>query len=189
MIHSPIPFSDTTAAAIGKLGDVSTLLAPNLFHHLYLKQAQAQFPNAKTVCGTGMANKRKTLHIDETFDETLPGALSDDFDHVMVEGAPKFDELVLFHRDSKTLIVADYFFNVHETQGLITPLILRMTGTYKKATQSKLWRRMTEDRVAMERSARAVLALDYKRVVMCHGDVVEEGRNFSAQALAWLLGS
>ncbi len=187
MIHSPIAFSDETAAAIGQLGEVSTLLAPNLFHHLYLSQAQAQFPNAKTTAGIGMAKKRKNLRIDETFGAQLPKTLSADFDHVMIEGSPKFDELVLFHRASRTLIVADYFFNVHDTKGLLTPLVLKMTGSYKKATQSKLWRKMTEDKNAMAESARAVLAMDYKRVIMCHGDVVEDGRAFTTASLDWLL--
>ena len=187
MVHSPIAFSEKTAAAIGQLGEVSTLLAPNLFHHLYLEKAQAQFPDAQTLCGEAMRQKRKALRIDATFGETLPGPLSDDFDHVMIKGAPKFDELVLFHRASRTLIVADYFFNMHDTEGLLTSLVLRMTGSYKKATQSKLWRKMTKDRAAMAESAQAVLALDYQRVIMCHGDVVEEGREFTTASLQWLM--
>ncbi len=187
MVHSPLSFCDETAAAIGELGEVSTLLGPNLFHHLYLGKAQEQFPDAKTVCGASMASKRASLRIDETFGERLPGALSDDFEHVMIGGAPKFDELVLFHRASRTLIVADYFFNIHDTKGLLSPLILKMTGTHKKATQSTLWRRVTKDREAMANSARAVLALDYQRVIMCHGDVVEDGREFTTASLDWLL--
>ncbi|MCP4444250.1 MAG: hypothetical protein GY811_02745 [Myxococcales bacterium] len=97
-----------------------------------------QFPDARTVCGQAMASKIKGLTVDETFGEDLPDSLSADFDHVMIEGAPKFDELVLFHRKTRTLLVGDYFFNVHETRGWLTPLILKMTGSYKKPTQSKL---------------------------------------------------
>mgnify|MGYP003633092769 CR=1 FL=1 len=187
MVHSPISFSEETAAAIGALGEVTTLLAPNLFHHLYLEKAQSQFPDARTFAGSGMASKRKGLRVDETFGAKLPGTLSHDFDHVMIEGAPKFDELVLCHRASRTLIVADYFFNIHDTKGLLSPLVLKMTGSYKRATQSKLWRKMAEDREAMARSARAVLDLDYQRVIMCHGEVVEDGREFTRASLDWLL--
>lgn len=189
MIHSPVAFSDETAAAIGQLGEPSILLAPNLFHHLYIQRAQAQFPNALTVAGPGMTEKVKTLQIDATYGPTLPGKLSEDFEHVMIEGAPRFNELVLLHRASKTLLVADYFFNIHDTKGLLTSLVLRMTGTHGKAAQSKLWRRMTKDKAAMAKSAKAVLALDYQRVVMCHGDVVEDGRDFTATSLEWLVGS
>ncbi|MCP4444249.1 MAG: hypothetical protein GY811_02740 [Myxococcales bacterium] len=46
---------------------------------------------------------------------------------------------------------------------------------------------MTKDRAAMAASARSVLALDYQRVIMCHGEVVEDGRDFTTSALAWLL--
>lgn len=189
MIHSPVAFSDETAAAIGQLGEVKTLLAPNLFHHLYMARAQAQFPDALTIGGPGLAEKVKTLRIDATYGSALPGNLGDDFEHVLIEGAPRFSELVLLHRESRTLLVADYFFNIQDAEGILTPLILRMTGSYKKATQSKLWRRMTKDKAAMAASARAVLALDYQRVVMCHGAVVDDGREFTAASLQWLLES
>jgi hypothetical protein len=189
LVHSPIDFSGEMAASIGKLGEVSTLLAPNLFHHLFLGDAQNHFPDAQTICGAGMAKKKKDLRIDATFGDSLPGTLSDDFDHVMIEGAPRFDELVLLHRPSKSLIVADYFFNIHETEGLLSPLVLRMTGSYKKATQSKLWRKMTKDRDAMVKSAKAVLDLDFERVIMGHGDVVDDGRAFTKESLQWLLAT
>ncbi len=189
LIYSPNSALDAEVAAeIGALGEVTTLLSPNLFHHLFLQRAQELFPNAQTLGGEGLQAKNKGLRIDQTYGATVPEVLSKNFEVVRIEGAPRFDEVVLLHRRSKTLIVADYFFNVHETKGFLTPTILRMTGSYKRSTQSKLWRKMTKDREAMKASANAVLALDYKRVVMSHGTPVEDGCDFTRQSLSWLVG-
>ncbi len=128
----------------------------------------------------------RNLSIHETVQDQLPADLENDLAAVFIHGAPRLSEIVLFHQRSKTLLVADYFFNVQQTQGILTPLMLKLFGTYKKPTQSKLWRKVTKDRDAMKLSAEKVLAHDYQRVIMCHGEIVEDGREFTRAGLAWL---
>jgi len=186
LVHSPIAFTDEQAAAIERLGEVRYVLAPNLYHNLFLASAAARFPGAKVLGAPGMDRKVKNVAFDEIVESELPASLASDFDLVQIGGVPSFNEMVLFHRSSRSLLVADYFFNIQESKGWMTPWVLRMTGSYKKATQSKLWRKATKDREAMAQSAREVLALDFQRVVMCHGEVVEDGRDFAQASLQWL---
>ncbi len=185
-LHSPVRLSTEVIAAIKKLGEVRFLMAPNLFHHLFMGAASEAFPQARVLACPGLQEKCPNLTIHKTVEDELPADLQSELSAVFIRGAPRMSEIVLFHERSKTLLVTDYFFNVQQTQGMLTPLMLKMFGTYKKPTQSKLWRKMTKDRDAMKLSAEKVLAHDYRRVIMCHGEIVEDGREFTRAGLAWL---
>ena len=102
---------------------------------------------------------------------------------------PGLDEHVFFHPTSRTLVVADLVFNVHACPGLGMPLFLRLVGAWKKLAQSRVWRFATKDRAAAAASIDEVLAWDFDRLVMAHGDVIESGaREQLAEALHWLRG-
>jgi hypothetical protein len=187
LLHSPVSLNPEVVAAVQKSGQVTRILAPNLYHHLFLSEAQAKFPSAQTIAPVGLSEKSKDLRVDSSFDPTHLPDLGEDFSCVLIEGATRFSEVVLLHKPSQTLIVGDYFFNIQRTRGLLTPWLLRLTGSYKKATQSKLWRKVTDDKALMKKSAQAVLDLDFRRVIMCHGDVIEDGREMAKCSLSWLL--
>jgi hypothetical protein len=187
LIHNPVAFSPETAAAISRLGEVAVILAPNLFHNLFVKRAAALFPDAQIVGPRGIDKKLPGVNFSEFIEEGPSARLGPDFEHVFIGGSPKMNEVVLHHRATSSLIVADYFFNIHETEGFLTPFVLKyFSGAYKKPAQSKLWRAVTKDRAAAKRSAEQVLALDLGRIIMCHGEDVEEGRALASAALRWL---
>jgi len=50
-----------------------------------------------------------------------------------------------------------------------------------------LWRKVTDDKALMKQSAQSVLKLDFRRIIMCHGDVIEDGRAMAERSLSWLL--
>lgn len=189
LIHSPVTLSDEIVNQVRKLGKVSILVSPNLYHHLSLSRTQAQFPEARTVAPRGLSEKVEGLTVDEEISDALPPELASDFDFVAIEGASRFNEFVLMHRPSQSLLVGDYFFNIQRTRGLLTPTLLRLTGTYKVAAQSRLWRRITEDRAKMKQSALSVLALPFQRIIMCHGDILDDGRQTATASLSWITES
>lgn len=189
LLYSPIRFTDEVVSEIKKLGEVSTLFAPNLYHNSFIASAQQHFPSAKLVGPSGMQKRVKRLSVDREVGEGEAEPFGPDFRAVFVGGAPKFNEILLQHRPSGTLLVADYFFNIHETKGFLTPFILdKLSGALKKPAQSKLWRKAVVDEQAMRRSAETLLSLEFRRIVMCHGTVLEDGREMSERELAWLVG-
>jgi hypothetical protein len=56
-----------------------------------------------------------------------------------------------------------------------------------KPTQSKLWRKVVKDRKAARQSAEQVLALDFQRVLVGHGQPIENGREVAEESLKWLV--
>ena len=187
LIHSPIEFSDEVLAAIRRLGDVEFILAPSLYHVTYFKKAKEQFPDAEMLGPKGLDTKVSDVSYREIISTAPSETLGTDFEHVFVGGAPKFNELVLRHRATNSLIVADYFFNIVETRGFLTRPVLKFASdALGKPTQSKLWRKVTEDKAAARKSAEDVLRLDFGRILVGHGRPIDEGRKVAESSLAWL---
>ena len=107
-------------------------------------------------------------------------------DGAYIDGS-SINEVVLFHKPTHSLVVADLVINVHESTGWVAPLVFRMTGTYKKLAQSKLWRFTTVDRDAAGARVEKILAWPIERIIMGHGCIVtEDARRKLAAALFWM---
>ncbi len=186
-LHSPIAIDETTAAAIDALGPVRHIVAPSLLHHLFAGAACERWPAATLHAPASLAVKRPELKIGQPLAEDARwSALT----IIAVAGAPKIDEHVFVHHPSGTLIVTDLLFNVHEVPGLMSPLILRMVGAWKRLAQSRIWRSTVKDRAAASASARRLMALDFSRLVPAHGVVIAGADTHErvGAALQWMLG-
>jgi hypothetical protein len=186
LVHSPVDFGDRLVQQLGELGPVEVLFAPNLGHNSFALKAQRQFPEARLFAPPGFERKVPDARIAAIVEDELPPELASDFDSVFVHGAPKMNEVILRHRASRSLVVADYFFNIHEYQGWLMGPLLKMVGAHRRATQSKLWRKITADRQAMQASAERVLALDFGQILLSHGRIIEDGRAVAQSGLGWL---
>lgn len=185
-LHSPIAIDDATAAELDALGPVRHIVAPSLLHHLFAGAACERWPAATLHAPASLAAKRPTLKIGRPLAEDTRWP---ELDILAIAGAPKLDEHVFVHRPSGTLIVTDLLFNVHATPGLMSPLILRMVGAWKRLAQSRIWRSMVKDRAAARASVQRLLACEFSRLVPAHG-VILVGADTRAQvgaALHWML--
>ena len=181
VIYSPIDFPD--AAAIEALGPVAHLVAPNLYHHLYLAKAAERWPHALVHATPGLNAKQPALGIHKTLGSDDEPSWKGTIDVVAIEGAPKINETVLFHRPSGTLLVADLLFHVTEPANIRTRLVLSMMGVGKRLTQSRYWGFLRKDPAAARASVERILAWPIQRIAPCHGPAV----GIDAPALAPLL--
>ena len=102
----------------------------------------------------------------------------------VIGGAPRRNEVVFFHRPTRTLYTADLVFNIHTPAGLLSPLTFRAMGIYKRFAVARMWKRWVEDRAAFDRSIARVLAWDFDRIAMAHGEIVtSDGRQALIDAL------
>lgn len=188
-MHSPIPIDDTCAKQIDALGEVRDIVAPNGWHDSFASAAKARYPSA-TLWGSPALRKSKSkLPVDAWLGETEP-PWADELRPLLIEGAPKADEFVFMHISSGTLIVTDLLFQIRYPVNTLTKVVLWMSGTSGgKLAQSRLWRAVTKDRGAAGRSVQRMLAWDFERVILAHGDLVEGGdaRERTRDALWWML--
>ena len=169
LLYAPIGFDAAGVAAINAAGAVAHLVAPNLFHHLFLKDALAHWPNATLYAPSGLAAKRSDLPPARTLsadDPALGGAL----DAVHLAGAPVVDETVLFHRPSATLLCADLVFNLGQPANLSSRIVFTLMGVNGRMAQSRAWRFFRKDRVALRAAIDRVLAWPIARLAPCHGE-------------------
>lgn len=185
LVHSPIALTPARRDAIAALGEVAHLYAPNLYHHLALGEWIAAFPSACVHAPPGLAKKRPDLRIDRTLDR--PHELARELDELRVDGF-RLDEHVLFHRASRTLVVADLVHNIGRPPGAWTKIYAGMMGFYDRVAISRMIRWAAfHDRVAARRSVDAILALPFERVVVGHGaPLLECAHERLTEALAFL---
>lgn len=171
LLYSPIELDADLLVGLGALGRVHTLIGPNRLHHMWLADAKVRFPDAKLLGAPGLAEKKPAISFDGVLDT---GPLSDQVEALRIAGAEKLSEVVLLHRPSRSLVVGDAVFNIHEARGMTRFILKYLAGTLGRCEQSRLVRALTNDRSATARSVETLLALDFARVVPAHGEVLEE---------------
>lgn len=174
-LASVVPIDDELAASLATLGPVRYLVAPNRFHHVHLPAVAARYPDAKVYGAPGLEKKQKTVNFAAFMDGSAPSAWSDTIEQVFLAGAPGMNETVFFHRPSGTAIVTDFVMNVHEARGALSRFVYWAEGCWKQPRIPRLIKLLTKDKNRMRNDVRAVTAWPVERLIMAHGDIVEEG--------------
>ena len=187
-LHSPVAPRPERLREVAALGTVTYLIAPNLLHHLSVGAWADAYPEARIHAAPGLAAKRPDLVLAGTLGDRADEGWAGTIDQIRIEGLPFANEIVFFHRPSKTLIATDLAFNIGPTSPLATRLFFRATGAYGRLGPTLVERMMVKDPAAFAASLRRVLAWPFERIVVSHGDVVEsEARAKLERGYAWLL--
>jgi hypothetical protein len=174
-VHSPVRFTPEVRAQVDALGPVRFLVAPNLMHHLAVQDWAAAYPDAKVAAPARLKRKRPELRIDLELGDAADAAWAGVIDQVFVRGMPKLDEVLFFHRPSRTVLVTDLAFNVQRTDSWLLRAYLKLSGAWQRLASTLTARVLIKDKAAVRASLEKALAWDAERVVVCHGDVVETG--------------
>jgi hypothetical protein len=187
LLHSPIAPTTELRAAVDALGPVESLVAPNRWHHLYIGAWMNAYPNARAFAAPGLERKRRDIAFHGVLDDA-PGPWAPDLEHVPWRGAPVMSEVVFFHRASRTLVLTDAAHNFASGRPWFTRTVFRALGGYGGFRSTRPDRWLTKDRAAARASLERVLAWDFDRVIVSHGDVLDGGgRDALRAAYAWLL--
>ncbi|NRA31896.1 MAG: DUF4336 domain-containing protein [Polyangiaceae bacterium] len=186
-VHSVVPAYPQMKAELSQLGGVGYFLAPNLFHHSFLSDALQMFPDARLYGVPGLAKKRKDLKFTGELTPDLPDELGSVFEAVAYGGTLMFNELAMFHKKSKSLIVTDLVFNYGPTEHWWSRNYRKMFQVNKRLASSRLMRAMTKDPAALRVSVDEILKWDFERVCLTHGEVAENtGPDQFSEALSWV---
>lgn len=195
VLISPIALDKQHRQILDELGTVEHIIAPNLFHHLYLKQAQILYPHATTWGVEGLAEKCPELKIDALVNQA--GSFSNELDYlpfqgfcsILPQGIMVANETVFFHQPSRTLILTDTAFNFDQSYSLVTQLAVRALGSYDSLRPTRLEKWGTRDKETVADSVKRVLEWDFDRVIPAHGSLVETGGKDALKAgYEWFLG-
>lgn len=177
LLHSPCHISAAVAKEISTHGVVAHIVVPSNFHHLNATSAQTAFPNAKTWICPGVEGKRPDLKYDCVLGDLAPPDWMGEIDQALVHGASIMREVAMYHRASQTLILVDLIENFTDatphTSGALKfwfKYVLGMWNAPKPAPEYTMgWR----NRIAAAKSLERILAWDFQRIVLSHGDLID----------------
>lgn len=185
LLHSPLPLTDARRAEVCTLGRVTELYAPNTFHHLWLGDWIAAFPDARVHAPAELASKRPDLRIDRLHDRE-PSPI-DGVDEIPIRGF-RLRETVLVHRSSGSAVVADLVHNIGRPEHTWTKAYTKAMGFYDRVALSRVLRWTSfDDRGAARRSVDALLEHSFDGLVVGHGEpIAHDAREALAAAMTHL---
>jgi len=170
LLWSPVAISEALREEVATLGPVQEIVAPCASHHLALADWQAAFPQARLHAAPGLRAKRPDLAFDAELGEDPDPAWAESLDQVMV-GNRIADEVVFFHRDSRTAIFADLLQRIPPATfsgwRAVVARLDRMTGPEPQVPR-KFRLALAGRRDAAVAMAR-ILDWPTERVLMAHG--------------------
>lgn len=188
LLHSPVALDAGLCAELDAIGPVRFVVAPNRVHHLYAGRVAETYPDARLWIAPGLDRKRPDLvHVAVLGDEA-PAEWRGQVDQVFFRGRPYENEVVFFHRASRTLLLCDLAFNFGPRTALPTRWLMRLLRSYGRFGPSTLDPWLIRDRAAARASLERILAWDFDRVVVAHGEVLEHGgQDALREGYRWLL--
>jgi len=188
VVHSPVRLTDDLRTALDCLGPVRAVLAPNRLHHLFVGDFVAAYPEAAFHCSPALRTKRPDIPWMATLTDTPDPLWEPILDQCPVRGSLHMDEVVFYHRRSRTLIVCDFLerFDSPDHPWLFRQLA-KLGGVWHRYGLTRDQRLLFRDTAALRATLRTILAWDFDRVILAHGPLVEaDGRRVVREAFAWL---
>jgi hypothetical protein len=189
-VHSPVRLDDSTRQDLDALGPVRHVVAPSLFHHLYVADYPAAYPEAKLYAAPGLPEKRRDVSFHTVLGDQAPAEWGGEIECLAFRGAPIANEVVFLHRPSRTLLLTDLAFYIGSESPPATRILFRLLGAYGRFGPTLLERLILRDRGAARRSFEQILAWDFDRVIVAHGRVLDTGGPEALRrGYGWLLKS
>jgi hypothetical protein len=183
IIHSPVAMAPHELAVIAALGEVHAIVAPNLFHHMFLRDCIAAFPSARVLIPEGLEAKVGPIPDAEVMgpDVELPGEVA----HYNLDQHRHLKETLLFHRPSRTLVTADLLYNYQREQHFAERTFFRLIGCYGAPKVAFYHHISIRDPDAVREMVRWVEAMEPLRIVMSHGRIIQREDAAALFARAW----
>ncbi len=189
-IHSPCMLDDNLKRSVNQLGQVKYLVSPNKLHHLFILNWVAAFPHALTYSSPGVERKRRDIKFTNQLKNCSPPEWNRDIEQVIFKGSMVMEEVVFYHKESNTLIVADLIENFDvNTLTKIQTLIAKIVGILAPKGKMPLdWRISFFLGKKLARvSLDVILGWKPKRIIMSHGLIIETGAvSYLIQSFGWL---
>ena len=188
-VWSPVALTDDLIDSVNALGPVSHIVSPNKIHHLFLQEWADRWPEARMYAPPDLAKRKPHLRFDaELGDESNPEWAAD-IDQVIFRGSLFMEEVVFFHRGSRTAIVCDLI--QRHPEALMTGwkgMLMKMDCLVgENGSTPREWR-ASFIRRGKARSARGkLLAWNPDRLLIAHGACAQtDATSIIRNALRWM---
>lgn len=186
-VHSPLQLNDVIAAQLDNIGRVSYIVSPNNLHHLFIGDYFDHYKHAKFYASPGLTAKRKDIKFTAELKNEPDPDWAESLDQMIFFGHESFQEVVFYHRFSKTLIVADLLMNFTERASSLTKLVTRLMGIYGQPTLPLDFKHSSLQALRFQMSVKKLMEWDFQRIILAHGDIIpQNGKEVLRQAFEGL---
>ncbi|TAM78182.1 DUF4336 domain-containing protein [bacterium] len=189
LVHSPCRPSPQLHEGLLALGPVAHVVAPNWFHDLYLREYRQAYPQAILWAPARLRWLKPTL-IDRVLDDSTRTPWYSEMPHVQLPGLLAFEECLFFHERSRTLVIADFLFNLtaRDDTPPFTRLAYKLSGVNGRLAVFPLLRALAVlNRGALRRATDRIFSWDIQRIVVGHGEPIDsDALPELRDALRWL---
>jgi hypothetical protein len=188
-VWSPIALDPQLERDVESVGPVRHIVSPNKIHHLFLGDWAERWPDAQLHAPPGLTPRKPELHFhSELADEPDP-AWAPDIDQVIFRGSLFMEEVVFFHRASRTAIVGDLV-QRHDPASAtgLKGWVMRLDGLVgERGSTPREWRASFLRRSPARSARERVLAWNPESLVIAHGACANENATEILRgALAWI---
>ncbi len=185
-VHSPVALDPPTRTAVAGLGLVKVIVAPSRFHHLFVPAWREAWPEALLCACPGLEQKRSDISWDRVLGNVPEGTWRGQLDQVFFSARSLENEVVFFHPRSHTLVCADMVFHLASHPSPLTRVVAWLLGNGQPGA-TFLERLLIRDRREARAQIDRILAWDFDRILLAHGEPIREGgRQVVRRAYAWL---
>lgn len=192
-LWSPTPPTPELVAALGALGRVAHLVSPNRLHYGFMEQWRPHAPEALSWASPGVRERAASQGISVRFDADLgerpEPAWEAAIDQVLYRSSSFLEEVVFFHRASKTLLIADLIQAMEpERLGLLARALTRIGGNRVPGGMPADIRLLAKRRPGEARAFyEQVQRWAPERLLVAHGrNVLENAGPVIERAFAWM---
>ncbi len=195
ILISPISITPLLADSIRGVGVVSHIIAPNIYHHLYLEAAARYYPSAMILVAPGLEKKYSDINA-----QVLSKSLAIPFDNSIeytellgyavqeLSGPVVLNEIVFFHKPSRTLIITDGAYHIGKSSPFWSRLLAKISGLYYILSPTSLEKRASKNKKILRESVTKILKWPFDAVIMAHGEVIStQGKAKFQKGFEWLL--
>lgn len=188
-VWSPIALTEALADAVEAIGPVAYIVSPNKLHHLFLPEWRKRWPDARLYAPPGLARKKKQIRFDAELGNEQAEPWKIDIDQVVFGGSFAMDEVVFFHRPSRTAIFGDLIqrFPEADMKGW-KGMMMRLDGLVgPRGSTPRDWRLSFLSRGGARAARQTVLGWKPQRLLIAHGECAATGATeLIADALSWI---
>jgi hypothetical protein len=188
-VWSPIALTDELVNEVNALGPVRHIVSPNKIHHLFMQEWADRFPKASLYASPGLARRKPDLNFAAELSDQPDSAWAKDIDQVIFHGSLAMEEVVFFHRPSRTAIFCDLI-QRHSESNMSgwKGMLMRLDGLVgEQGSTPREWRATFLRRKQTRSALETVLSWNAEKLLIAHGACSQSGAsNIIKSALRWI---
>jgi len=188
-VWSPVALTNELVSAVEAIGQVRHIVSPNKLHHLFLAEWVERWPNALLYAPPGLARRKPELRFHADLHDDPDPVWAADIDQVVFRGSLAMEEVVFFHRASRTAIVCDLIQRLPEEEmsGWKGKLMKLDNLVGEHGSTPREWRASFLRRGPARAARQKVLGWKPSRLLIAHGECARTGATAIIEdALSWI---